>query len=591
MSYKFGLKPLKELARAEVMLKSKFAMKPLKQIVVPEIITEEPIIPFIFVLVGGVGANAELHLYASADGITWQQAVIATPNEGTTPWWPCILSKNGKLHMFFNQAGSGGMQHILYLSSEDNGSSFSDIFDAGEVNAWPQIFDAVAWGNGLLWTAYATGQDEAPYPIESKYSGDNGESWEESDGYSDPSAPHLILKSRDTEEDGHRNVIIYRKSPEEMSFNKNGSVNYWVNDSRANWTSIQGRANADGLSTSNAYAQVHGWTEDSPPYTEKWELTRTQQSFDTSDIGEGAIITAAELSLPYSGVWDQLSPAGSICLVAFDNTYNPNQVGGYSKFGTTLLSDAVPLSGLSSSGTIVFTLNEEGIAHINKTGTTRFGYRVLSDVNNSEPAWVTDKYQALGIGNATLKATVGREAFLLGLPYQGMPPSLVEVGHADDAVPDSWPDMDYVGEKIFIVYTGEDENTYGYISDEDGNGLGDPAMLIKEGAYVLCCGINRNTPDTLYAVVIDAAEWETIYLCTSTDNGETWDTVEICKGWNTSKMTCEGDYFYFLVERVDDEYNQTTEIYSNRWNGFSRIPQLDGEASLTYNRAVAASNV
>ena len=320
-------------------------------------------------------------------------------------------------------------------------------------------------------------------------------------------------------------------------------------------------------------------------------MTRTQQSFDTSDIGEGAIITAAELSLPYSGVWDQLSPAGSICLVAFDNAYSPNQVGGYSKFGTTLLSDAVPLSGLSSSGTIVFTLNEDGIAHINKTGTTQFGFRVSSDVDNSAPTWETDKYQALGIYSATLKVTVGREAFLLGLPYQGMPPSLVEVGHVDDAVPDSWPDMDYVGEKIFIVYTGEDENTYGYISDEDGNGLGDPAMLIKEGAYVLCCGINRNTPDTLYAVVIDAAEWETIYLCTSTDNGETWDTVEICKGWNTSKMTCEGDYFYFLVERVDDEYNQTTEIYSNRWNGFSRIPQLDGEASLTYNRAVAASNV
>lgn len=598
MSYKFGLKPLKELARAEVMLKSKFAMKPLKQIVVPEIITEEPIIPFIFVLVGGVGENAELHLYASADGTTWQQVIIATPTPGTTPWWPCILSKNGKLNMFFNQAGSGGMQHILYLSSEDNGLSFSDIFDAGEVNDWPQIFDAVAWGNGLLWTAYATGQDEAPYPIESKYSEDNGESWEESEAYADPSAPHLIMKSRDTEEEGHRNVILYKKTLEDSLIDgEYSSVNTYA--SFGYWATARGRANADAYyGIYNQPQGVYMHVRVSPvAYGSpgEWQINRSQMSFDTSEIGVEGNINRATISFLCKSKSDELSPAGSICLVTFLNEYDPNQAGGFSRLGEIQISEAIPLADISLGDTVTFELNETGIENIDRESISRFGLRMLADVSNSEPTWEESKIQSISTGVPSMSVELSTDnrnsCLVLGLPYQGMPPSLVEVGHVDDAVPDSQPDMDYVGEKIFIVYTGEDENTYGYISDEDGNGLGDPAMLIKEGAYVLCCGINRNTPDTLYAVVIDSADWETIYLCTSTDNGETWDAVEICKGWNASKMSCEGDHFYFLVERVDDEYNQTAEIYSNKWNGFSRIPQLDGEASLTYNRAVAASNV
>jgi len=591
-NHRFGLKPLKELARAEVMLKSKFAMKPLKQIVVPEIVAEEPLIPFIFVLVGGVGENAELHLYASADGVTWQQAIIDTPAPGHSPWHPSILFKNDKLHLFFNQVGSGGMQHIFYLSSDDKGVSFSDIFDAGGVNLWPQMFDAVVWGNGLLWTAYATGQDEAPYPVESKYSEDNGKSWEEGDGYSDPSTPQLILKSRDAE-DGHRNVIIYRRALEDSQINgEYSSVNNYV--SFGYWTTARGRANADAYyGTYNLPLGVYMHVRVSPvAYGEpgEWQINRAQMSFDTSEIGAGGNVKKATIRFSCIAKNDELSPAGSICIVTFVNEYDPNQAGGFSRLGEIQISEAIPLSGISIGGTVTFELNETGIEHINKEGISRFGLRTLADASNSEPIWVAAKIQSISTGEPIMEielSTDNRDAYLvLGLPYQGMPPSLETVGGVDDPGIDGEFDMDYIEGRILIACYAEDDNSYCYISDEEGEGLAGPPFLIKEGACVICCGINRNDPDTMYAAVMDTGDWETIYLCTSTDGGETWDAVEICKGAWASKMTLDGDDFYFLVERFDDEYNQTTEIYSSKW-GFTKIPQLDGYSGLLYNRAVA----
>lgn len=390
MQYRFGLKKLDEKTSQQAFLKSKFGLKP-KQAISPPTDIEVP--PTIFVVVGGVTGESELHLYTTLDGITWEKQVIDTPSPGYTPWYPSCIMRNGKLHVFFNQTGALSIQHLFHLMSPDLGVTFMEIHDVGEANEWPRLFEPAVWDNDVIWIFHVTGTWAAPYPIKTLYSGDGGQTWNDSTEYNNNDSGTLCVAQQ-----GTQNTVLY-----------------WGNDV-------------------------------DPPWTD--------------------------------------------------------------------------------------------------------------------------------------------EALYFGFPYQGVPPSLAVMSNP---APESYGfEMDWTGENILMGVTGLDGHSYSLFSQENGYSFNGP-YLIKEDSYVMGVGINRANPETLYAVLQDGNDWETTYFCTSTNGGETWAIENIGSTYWTSPMTLKDSEYYFLAERLDAGYNYTIEVYSNKWGGFSRIPQLDGEESLLYRRAVAVS--
>lgn len=185
---------------------------------------------------------------------------------------------------------------------------------------------------------------------------------------------------------------------------------------------------------------------------------------------------------------------------------------------------------------------------------------------------------------------------LYGLPAPNKPPSLVELGSVGDPLAFYAWQMDYTGitdyttdpvsldASVLITFTGDDNNAYCYHSNNSGYSMLGP-VLVKTNAAVISCGINRNNPNKMYICLQDNIDWETTYICTSEDGGATWSSESIGATYWGSAMMMAGDYFFLFFDKPGTPW--TSEVYSNKWDGFKRIPQLDGEEFLIYNRAIA----
>jgi hypothetical protein len=126
------------------------------------------------------------------------------------------------------------------------------------------------------------------------------------------------------------------------------------------------------------------------------DLARGVVMFDTSSIGASATITSATLSVRGSGKVNTLGLSaadGALSLVAVSPSSTTGLTGAdFNTFGTTRLTDTdLSYSSFSTSGFNVFTLNAAGLANINKTGVSKFGFRFAVDTDNGTPNWVAER--------------------------------------------------------------------------------------------------------------------------------------------------------------------------------------------------------
>jgi hypothetical protein len=149
------------------------------------------------------------------------------------------------------------------------------------------------------------------------------------------------------------------------------------------WASIHDGAGTDNASTATTQSIQIQSSKDTNKYF--W-IYRNGFIFDTSAIPDNSTITSAKLCLYRSASSTALGDLG-LNVVSYTGTssfQNPD----YQSFGTTIFSTEKLLSTLSTSQYYNWSLNPDGIATINKTGSTALGLRYTPDITNTEPTWI-----------------------------------------------------------------------------------------------------------------------------------------------------------------------------------------------------------
>lgn len=127
---------------------------------------------------------------------------------------------------------------------------------------------------------------------------------------------------------------------------------------------------------------------------DNWQdLIRSVFTLDTSPLTSNAIISSAVFSV-YGTEKNQQLGETNIGLVSSNPANNNNLVASdfnIANFGTTLFASYISQANFSVSGYNNFTLNEDGLSAISKTGITKFGLRSYHDISNSEPTKAPDK--------------------------------------------------------------------------------------------------------------------------------------------------------------------------------------------------------
>lgn len=122
------------------------------------------------------------------------------------------------------------------------------------------------------------------------------------------------------------------------------------------------------------------------------DLYRGHILFNTADIPDGETITSATLGI--RGFSKVGTLTGDFTVNIYESTCNSNTAlvdSDYAEVGDTPFSDGVTYADWDTTGYNVFTLNEAGLAFINKTGVTKFSVRIENDATGTEPLW--DSYK------------------------------------------------------------------------------------------------------------------------------------------------------------------------------------------------------
>ncbi|KKK58736.1 hypothetical protein LCGC14_3041430, partial [marine sediment metagenome] len=160
-----------------------------------------------------------------------------------------------------------------------------------------------------------------------------------------------------------------------------GDTQVWTDFGDGLWDTIHD-AVGDSVAShpTTVLARTRGTSSD------KWNFNRGVLGWDTSAIDDATVIdsakvrlyctliTVTELTGAYIGIY-QSSPASDASVVVND----------YSTLGSTLLSIQKLVTTITAGTWVEFTLNDAGIALINKTGFTNFGIRISYDALDSEP--------------------------------------------------------------------------------------------------------------------------------------------------------------------------------------------------------------
>lgn len=114
-----------------------------------------------------------------------------------------------------------------------------------------------------------------------------------------------------------------------------------------------------------------------------WSIYRAMTLFDTSTLTSSATISAATLSVYHLGNNDPYSdsmrltvsnPASNTGVSAAD--YNQ------ANFGTTAQASDITKASMTVNAYIDYSLNGTGLGNVSKTGVSKFGFRLVSDINS-----------------------------------------------------------------------------------------------------------------------------------------------------------------------------------------------------------------
>lgn len=154
------------------------------------------------------------------------------------------------------------------------------------------------------------------------------------------------------------------------------------------WATIHdatdGTGSNDAQATSNSPRIQAGTT------TNQWtQISRTFLLFDTSDLPDGDTIDSALVRFVAISAGDDIgsqsiglittTPASDTALVTDD----------YEQYGTTRQAADLTFAGITADSSTFndFTLNSTGLGNISKTGITKFGINIVSDIDDAEPSW------------------------------------------------------------------------------------------------------------------------------------------------------------------------------------------------------------
>jgi len=132
---------------------------------------------------------------------------------------------------------------------------------------------------------------------------------------------------------------------------------------------------------------------------DKWRrIDRVGMVFNTAALPDGCTLTGATIKVKGWAKSDGLVCSPNICLYSFSPASEVALViADYALFGHDVLSNVVAYADWPiDQSQAVFTLNPAGLALINKTGNTCFGFRNPNyDVADHDPAWVSNQTSAL----------------------------------------------------------------------------------------------------------------------------------------------------------------------------------------------------
>lgn len=157
------------------------------------------------------------------------------------------------------------------------------------------------------------------------------------------------------------------------------------------------------------------------------------------------------------------------------------------------------------------------------------------------------------------------------------------------AAPGCGYDLDVSGDAattncvILVVFADENNDLYAFI----GNGRNFHTMeptFVREKSCVIGCGVGRNDPGKMWICVMDTDDWATTYIGTSTNGGRSWTWQNIGEMFWGSRMKMAGDYFFMFCDMVGESWE--AGVYSNKWNGFKMISELEGEELLSYHNSI-----
>lgn len=149
------------------------------------------------------------------------------------------------------------------------------------------------------------------------------------------------------------------------------------------WATIHNATNGDTVDVVGTTLDV---TISKQSQTTFGQLQRAAILFDTSPLS-GATISSATLSLYGSAKTNANSLTGTSNIFSSNPASTDNLViADYSTFGTTAFSTAITYASWSTAAYNDFILNASGLAAINQTGISKFGYREATYDAPNNPA-------------------------------------------------------------------------------------------------------------------------------------------------------------------------------------------------------------
>jgi len=150
----------------------------------------------------------------------------------------------------------------------------------------------------------------------------------------------------------------------------------------ASWSTVRSASAGSASSDSSTTGSLGAYYTSSLYY-----ITRLFFTFDTAAIPDTDVISAVTLQLYGNGAPDDANTT-DIDIVEATQASNTALVDGdFDQVGSTVFASKT-IGSWNATGYNTFTLDSAGIAHINKTGVTKFGARIARDTDNSAPTGI-----------------------------------------------------------------------------------------------------------------------------------------------------------------------------------------------------------